>query len=421
MRLKPFKKEKLTNKQKKILIALSSLCFIFLFIAIYQSFAAYNIKHSETIVDAKVGSMYDIRVLAIYLDGEHQPNMTTFPTDNAFFTHVRCYVEGEFRENIIGIWENDSLEISGFTSKTDCNVYFVSTIRNFAYIAPTADNPNPFQTFTVPSTGEYQIELWGAQGRGNNGGYVRGRINLNAGQVLYIYVGGQGFHNRAGTIPGGWNGGGNAWGNPDGNNNSGGGATDVRLTAGDWNDTNSLRNRIMVAGGGGGFVVDAGYTQFGAAGGVTGIACLSSFFGNANGGTQTAGGTAAFGTHSPPSGVTVQGSFGQGANGMPGNNRSGGGGGYYGGGSLMYCAGGGSSFISGHAGSNAVNAAGTHLNSPNHPSGKIFTNTIMIDGAGFRWTNVRGAQQQMPNPAGGFYALGEGNFGHGHARITRVG
>jgi len=125
MKLKPFKKEKLTNKQKKILIALSSLCFIFLFIAIYQSFAAYNIKHSERIVDAKVGSLHDIRVLAIYIDGEPQPNMTEFPKDKEF-SHVRCYVEGEYRENITGTWENDSLTIKPFTSKTDCNVYFLS-------------------------------------------------------------------------------------------------------------------------------------------------------------------------------------------------------------------------------------------------------------------------------------------------------
>jgi len=126
MKLKPFKKEKRSNKYKLTMIILSSLAFIFLFIAIYQSFAAYNIKHSETIVDAKVGSMYDIRILAIFIDGEPQPGMTDFPTDKDF-SHVRCYVDGEYREDIIGTWESDGLKITGFTHKTDCNVYFIST------------------------------------------------------------------------------------------------------------------------------------------------------------------------------------------------------------------------------------------------------------------------------------------------------
>jgi len=125
VRLKPFKKEKRNNKYKLTMIILSSLAFIFLFIAIYQSFAAYNIKHSERIVDAKVGSMYDIRTIAIFVDGEPQPGMTEFSKDKDF-SHVRCYVDGEYREDIIGTWESDGLKITGFTSKTNCNVYFVS-------------------------------------------------------------------------------------------------------------------------------------------------------------------------------------------------------------------------------------------------------------------------------------------------------
>jgi len=124
MKLKPFKKEKRSNKYKLTMIILSSLAFIFLFIAIYQSFAAYNIKHSERIVDSKVGSMYDVRSMAIFIDGEPQPGMTDFPTDKRF-SHVRCYVDGEFKENITGVWENEALTINGLTHKTDCNVYFV--------------------------------------------------------------------------------------------------------------------------------------------------------------------------------------------------------------------------------------------------------------------------------------------------------
>lgn len=50
------------------------------------------------------------------------------------------------------------------------------------------------QTYTVPSTGNYKIELWGAQGGnttyGGTGGYVSGTVSLTAGTVLNIYVGG---------------------------------------------------------------------------------------------------------------------------------------------------------------------------------------------------------------------------------------
>jgi hypothetical protein len=56
-----------------------------------------------------------------------------------------------------------------------------------------------------------------------------------------------------------------------------------------------------------------------------------------------------------------------------------------------------------------------------HYSGKVFTNTVMIDGAGYAWTNTKGEQQAMPNPTGGFYELGQGHIGNGFARITYLG
>ena len=90
MKLKPFKKEKLNNKKKVTMIILGSLAFIFLFIAIYQSFAVYNLKLSERIVDAKVGSLYDIRTLAIFIDGDPKPDLTKFPTDKTFYSVKIC-------------------------------------------------------------------------------------------------------------------------------------------------------------------------------------------------------------------------------------------------------------------------------------------------------------------------------------------
>jgi len=90
MKLKPFKKEKLNNKKKLTMIILGSLAFIFLFIAIYQSFAVYNLKLSERVVDSKVGSLYDIRTLAIFINNEPQPGLTDFPSD-ADFDRIECF------------------------------------------------------------------------------------------------------------------------------------------------------------------------------------------------------------------------------------------------------------------------------------------------------------------------------------------
>lgn len=98
------------------------------------------------------------------------------------------------------------------------------------------------QQYVAPSTGTYTFELWGAQG-GNNGAkgqYVKDTINLTQGQVVYVYVGGQGTTTSGGG--GGWNGGGNNYNGYGG----GGGATDIRIGG------QNLADRKIVAGGGAG-------------------------------------------------------------------------------------------------------------------------------------------------------------------------
>ena len=70
--------------------------------------------------------------------------------------------------------------------------------------------------WSVPDSGVYQLEVWGAQGGcytstiGGYGGYATGFINLNKDQVLYIVVGGSGVNTPSTPIvnPGGYNGGG---------------------------------------------------------------------------------------------------------------------------------------------------------------------------------------------------------------------
>lgn len=251
------------------------------------------------------------------------------------------------------------------------------------------------QEFTVPFTAIYKVELWGAHG-GNNGAtqgkgaYTSGEIVLNAGEKLYIYVGSAGNATRPSVSEykaGGYNGGGYTNGQSccDRTYGTGGGATDVRLVGGEWNDAESLASRIMVAGGGGGgFNGGSG----GAAGGLNGQNGLSNNgYGPGPGATQTSGGI-----------NTVQaaasGSFGKGGEGGNSGLSTGGGGGYYGGAGSHHidAAGGGSSYISGHTGCVAIiskenitpkdgcDNGTTDYSCSVHYSGKVFTDTVMKSG-----------------------------------------
>ncbi len=242
---------------------------------------------------------------------------------------------------------------------------------------------------------------------------------------MYIYVGQQGYANTSNYT---FNGGGipakkyNARG--------GGGASDVRLAGGDWNNFQSLKSRLMVAGGGGGSDYYYGGSNGGAAGGLTGnnggyYRSEGSYtFHVATGGTQTAGGTSGYGM-----GGYYGSSSGFGFGGSTHSHGGGGGSGYYGGGnghynnSVVGSGAGGSSFISGHSGCNAINASSTatniiHTGQPIHYSGLYFTNTVMIDGAGYQWTTAKGSYVGMPNLAG--TGTMTGNTGHGQVRITPV-
>jgi hypothetical protein len=111
------------------------------------------------------------------------------------------------------------------------------------------------QTFTVPcGVTSVFIQTWGAQGgagaNGNSnagptlggsgglGGYAEGWLAVTPGDVLNIFVGGQGA-----TPTGGFNGGANGGSQ---NAGGGGGATDVRVGG------TAEANRVLTAGGGGG-------------------------------------------------------------------------------------------------------------------------------------------------------------------------
>ncbi len=211
------------------------------------------------------------------------------------------------------------------------------------------------QTFEAPVTGEYTFETWGAQGgnitslypiNGGLGGYAKGSMTLNQGDILYVYVGGKG-QDRSGDHPyggcalaeGGWNGGGAT--RTAGNGTPGGGASDIRLSG------QSLSDRVIVAGGGGG----GGWTfaRGGNGGGLTGENGTGSNESGtgAQGGTQNAGG--AQGNSGGSCGVT-SGTFGIGGDASGSSaGGGGGGGGWYGGGGGGFAdgGGGGSSYVDG--------------------------------------------------------------------------
>ena len=234
------------------------------------------------------------------------------------------------------------------------------------------------QIFTVPISGTYKIETWGAQG-GNNGqsittkfaytkdylggygGYSTGNIKLSNGKELFINVGGKGESNnniRTGSTSGGYNGGGIA-----GSCTldvkygvmyiaSGGGATHVATNSGVLSSLENSKSNIIIVsgGGGGGFYHDNHtYNSFGNGGNAGGYIGNDGQINNTSyskgfGGTQTN-----YGTESNPSVLTkyTAAGFGFGANGITSNQPScGGGSGFYGGGPGLFAGcGGGSGYI----------------------------------------------------------------------------
>ena len=269
----------------------------------------------------------------------------------------------------------------------------------FNYFSP---NTGSVQSFTAPQEGIYKLEVWGAQGSSGwsggisaNGGYSYGNIHLIGGTVLYIYTGGSVVYN---VFNGG---GGYSSGCADFNNSTGGGATDIRLASGEWNNFNSLKSRIMVAAGAGGNI--GPLTKPGYGGGLVSVTANGAYpgydddYGEVSGVSQTSGFSFGIGQ--------------TGNSGSTGHDRSGGGGGYYGGYAYRCAASGGSSFISGYPGCNAIKESSTesnivHSDSPNHYSGYVFINSVMIAGSA-----------SMPSPVGGTES---GHGGNGSCIISYI-
>ena len=292
------------------------------------------------------------------------------------------------------------------------------------------------QEFTAPLNTNYKIECWGAQGGnsyedhsfgdylvpvyGGKGGYSSGEISFPTSLSIYIYVGQSGEGTRELTFNGGGRGGTryNAF--------SGGGATDIRLSNGTWSNFNSLKSRIIVAAGGGGAQHWRVGCDGGHAGGLLGQDGLYSTSSNhdpndsyfvAKGASQTIGGKGGSSGGGQVKFSATDGIFGVGGDHNDMEHGSGGGGGYYGGGGgghnveIVGSGAGGSSFISGYTGCDAIDESSTedniiHTGQPNHYSGKVFTNSVMIAG-----------NAVMPKPKGGAET---GHTGNGYCIISWI-
>ena len=246
------------------------------------------------------------------------------------------------------------------------------------------------------SKGVYKFECWGSKGsdwkinEGTStpglGAYTSGTLFVPKRTKFYVYIGNDGFFNAVKEVE---------------NDLScayPGGATDVRMNISEkWWDSKSLISRIMVAAGGGGaeWLASIGGNGGELTGGESTSASDPSktqvYKEKCQGATQISGSKCSTLTFENIKFSPFTGEFGSAGKTEPydynGNDDYGGfgGGGYYGGTSYQFAfaGSGGSSFISGHAGCNAVGnqtESIKHTNQPNHYSGFVFTNTEMISG-----------------------------------------
>ncbi len=279
-------------------------------------------------------------------------------------------------------------------------------------ISDTLAFTGAMQMFIVPAgVDSLTIESWGAEG-GNGGfttgkgAYTIGKVAVNQGDTLYVYVGGQG-----GVPSAGFNGGGIGGSGPTTTSaGGGGGASDIRS-----GDT-LLTSRIMVAAGGGGSGGTASYSPaggdggagtlctspYGYGGGLASGACASSLAGGCNGGASGpygsgggggglnnggAGGGSGTGSYGTAGVLGIGGDGGAYAN---RNGGGGGGGGYYGGGGGMSGSGGcngggggGSSYVDNNLFTSINFSSGTQSgNGQVVITYKSSTATTMISGLG---------------------------------------
>lgn len=191
------------------------------------------------------------------LSGEYQTEIidgNTIDIDMTF--DAPKFIEIESSKTIDYVYSSNILTLKNITA--DITIKPVTTEYNYDYTGSV-------QTITIPHTGTYKLETWGAQGGNYNSGYgaySTGIVKLEKGDILYLYVGGQGGQNNdyiGGTA--GYNGGGkggNGYVNPSSGKTyvggaGGGGATHIATVEGQLSVlADKISNILIVSGGGGG-------------------------------------------------------------------------------------------------------------------------------------------------------------------------
>lgn len=299
---------------------LGIVCLFCLIIGLYFTYSKFSVSKDTEVVKTTVGEfLYGDIVVGAYINGEYS---STFPKKDDGYKVEKIICDN----NSAGTWNNDAwgIVVSNLTKRTKCNVYFMSDIQvDFDYTGGE-------QTFTVPVSGTYKLETWGAiggnsvadgvmQSNGGYGGYSIGYVFLNTNDNIYINVGGKGqdgFINQN-DILGGYNGGGiSHWDKNDNEaSGGGGGATHIATKSGLLSSLKDFKSSILIVSGGGGggsWLYTAGF-----GGGYVGTSSL-----NPEHNTESLGGSQLNGY-----------SFGVGGSGIDntGSPGGGGGGGYYGG------------------------------------------------------------------------------------------
>ena len=263
---------------------------------------------------------------------------------------------------------NSQRLIVEFEDETYATLLFVFNEEedNFAMAPVSFEYTGGEQSFTVPHSGYYKLEVWGAQGgssnvgRGGYGGYSIGSIYLTEKQILYINVGGSGklcsYGSGTCSSSGGYNGGGYAFSSTQ-TNTGGGGATHIAIKSGLLKSLSESRDQILIVaggGGGGGHNREEYVGNGGSGNGYIGQTGQDLHYGSGGyfgtGGSQTSGGRSYVdgSLKNTTNGIGLFGQGGQYSSAIDCCGNNGGGGGYYGGGSSTRGhggAGGGSGYI----------------------------------------------------------------------------
>ena len=292
----------------------------------YFTYSKFSSKNEmviyETTVEPFIKNDYFI---ASYIDGEWSDSI---PGKDAGYEVDKIVCDN----GATGTWDNDkwALTIENATKKIKCSVFFKEKIQfNFDYTGTE-------QVFTVPKSGTYKLETWGAQGGfssnygiSNYGGYSTGYIYLNNHEIIYINIGGRGSYEYKGQ--GGYNGGAYGAYGTKYKSSGGGGATHIAAKSGILSLLENDKSEILIVSGGGGGAYDL--SSGGGGGGYIGNSGLYSSEFNKNicgkGADQNNGGSKTQSSY----GSSNSGIFGAGGDGGKTDaDGGGGGGGLYGGG-----------------------------------------------------------------------------------------